>query len=382
MKRLRTVVGRAAAKFRTTASSAPAAGVPSETFHAALHELRTIELERAPKQVDRVLSVGAQGRWYFEWFRQSVGDVTEHVGIEAFEPKPDDLPPYATWIANTADHMHDVGSGVIDMVFAGQTTEHLWAGELVGFLQEAHRVLRPEGWLVLDSPNRAITQFLHWSHGGHTIELDQAEMSELLDLAGFDVRSVSGLWHCLDGERVLQLEDGLERTEVLVRRAAIGRDVPDECFVWWIVAQRRSDASSGDQQRLRDRVDELFEAHWDTRVSRGLFAAPGSDLVIGGGRNGRIGATLPFPLHQGQWMLALDLASGTWDDVPELVVRIVSPGDHVQHEFRPQSATVDGTRLSWSFQREEFTQALSITIDAGQPRGEVQVAFPLQVRPV
>src|ERR687892_401325 len=47
--------------------------VPSDYFHQALHELRTIELERVPKGARRALSVGASGGWYFDWFDRSVG---------------------------------------------------------------------------------------------------------------------------------------------------------------------------------------------------------------------------------------------------------------------------------------------------------------------
>ena len=104
--------------------------IPSDTCHNANHSLRTVELERVPKGAKQVLSVGANGRWYFDWFEASVGVVDRHVGVEAFEPKPDDLPPYVDWVVNTADHMDDVGAGTIDLVFAGQTTEHLWAHEL------------------------------------------------------------------------------------------------------------------------------------------------------------------------------------------------------------------------------------------------------------
>ena len=47
-----------------------------------------------------------------------------------------------------ADQMSDVGDGYVDLVFAGQTTEHLWEHELAGFLVEprdpagGHRNLR------------------------------------------------------------------------------------------------------------------------------------------------------------------------------------------------------------------------------------------------
>src|SRR4051794_37667394 len=119
--------------------------VPSDYFHGLLHELRTLELERVPKGARQVLSVGANGRWYFDWFEHSYGPVDRHVGVEAYEPKPAHLPPYVQWIVNTADKMSGVEDASVDLVFAGQTTEHLWADELAGFLLESHRVLTEGG---------------------------------------------------------------------------------------------------------------------------------------------------------------------------------------------------------------------------------------------
>ena len=47
-------------------------GTPSDFFHNALHALRTLELERVPRVGTRALSVGANGRWYFEWMVTSI----------------------------------------------------------------------------------------------------------------------------------------------------------------------------------------------------------------------------------------------------------------------------------------------------------------------
>ena len=127
---------------------------PGDEFHSILHRLRTAELCCVPKGARRVVSVGASGRWYFEWFEDCVGPLELHVGVEAFEEQPDDLPANVEWVPSTADDMSSIGDDSIDLVFAGQTTEHLWPTELVGFLSEAARVLRPGGLLVVDSPNR------------------------------------------------------------------------------------------------------------------------------------------------------------------------------------------------------------------------------------
>jgi len=59
----------------------------------------------------------------------------------------------ARYTAATADRFEGVEDDSVDLVFAGQTTEHLWAHELTGFLLQAHRVLHVDGLLVMDSPN-------------------------------------------------------------------------------------------------------------------------------------------------------------------------------------------------------------------------------------
>jgi len=351
----------------------------SDAFHAALHELRTIELERVPKGARRALSVGAQGRWYFDWFERSVGVVDEHVGVEAYEPRPDDLPPYATWVADTADQMVGVADASIDLVFAGQTSEHLWAHELAGFLAEAHRVLRADGVLALDSPNRLITEHLHWSHGGHTIEISAAEMHTLLGLAGFEVLSTAGLWNCVLDGRVWQLEEGIEQSAVLTRRAATAHDRPDDAFVWWINA-RRLDIGP-DRPALDTAVADLFARHWNTRVCRGLFPTPGATaLDLQPGASGMQGQTLPFLLHAGDWTITATLADGTWADLDGFALQIVAPGGVLVHDLPLSAAEVDGTRATFRFHRPELVFALAIEVHVGRVDRPCRLALPLDVR--
>jgi len=348
----------------------------SDQFHLTIHELRAIELERLRGERERVLSVGANGTWYFEWFRRSVGDVGEHVGVEAYLPRPDDLPRYVTWVANTADQMVDVSSGTVDLVFAGQTTEHLWAHELTGFLTEAHRVLRPGGTLALDSPNRRVTQHLLWSHGEHTIELDEQEIAELLELAGFRVRDMSGIWRCvLDGE-LLGLEEGLSDPAVLTRRVATGRDHPADCFVWWINAERTD--RPVDDAGLRASVAALFDRHWNTRVSRGFFADVGLDLKVRAGSRGAVGETLPFPLRAGVWEIGIHLCAGTWDSVTSALVTVQSPGGSEVHRGALSDARREGETMVWSFDQPSLSFALSVGLQL-TTTDDVVIEFPLRV---
>lgn len=367
---------------RSTGQADQAAGyaVPTPSFHDTNHELRTIALERVPKGAARALSVGASGRWYFDWFEAAYGPLTTHVGVEAFEAKPDDLPDYVSWICDTADKMVDVGDGSVDLVFAGQTTEHLWAHELTGFLCEAHRVLSPEGLIVLDSPNRLVTHRLHWSHGQHTIEISADEMTELLALAGFDIIDVHGIWSCLVGGRPLQLEEGIEQSAVFARRVATGWDDVDNSFVWWINGRRTE--REPDRAALSARVDELFAQHWDTRVCRGIMTSEDDrSLDLRAGQSGIVAQTLPFPLYEGGWTVALDLAQGTFADLDDLHLSIWAPDNQLFHQLAWADATVSGSTASWHLHRDFLVQALELRVGVAQVRRDCSIALPLRVRP-
>jgi SAM-dependent methyltransferase len=136
-----------------------------------LHEERTELLRRMPAGAATILSAGCGGRWYFDWVEQAYGPVAKHLGIEYFSSKPDDLPPYVEWIADTAANMEAVEDSSCDLVLSGQNIEHMWPGDQVGFFLEAARVVKPGGWLVVDAPNRSITKQLVGSHPEHMVEL-------------------------------------------------------------------------------------------------------------------------------------------------------------------------------------------------------------------
>ncbi len=149
-----------------------------------------------------VLSGGANSRWYFDWFADNYDSSPErHIGVEALAPKPDDLPDNAEWVASTLGDLSAVESGTVDLVFAGEVIEHLWADDIAGFLLESHRVLAPGGRIALDSPNRRVTQAIAWLHPEHTLEFSVDEIAELLELAGFDDVELRGVLRCYDRRR-------------------------------------------------------------------------------------------------------------------------------------------------------------------------------------
>ena len=155
-----------------------------------------------PNEGRVVLSGGAAGSIYFDWFSGSYsGQIERHIGVEYFTPPPDPLPEGVEWLPRTLGDLSPVADGEVDLVFAGQVIEHLWPDDMAGFLSESNRVLRPDGYMVIDSPTRFITDGLAWTMPEHTMELEVDEIMELLELAGFVDIDVKGVWLCYDRER-------------------------------------------------------------------------------------------------------------------------------------------------------------------------------------
>lgn len=223
-----------------------------------------------PRPAGVLLSAGCSGAWYFDWIAQWYGAVDRHVGVERYLPRPDVLPAGVEWIASSVADMPEVGDHTVDLVFSGQNIEHLFADDVVGFLLECARVLRPGGHLVIDSPHREIANLLTWSMNEHTIELTPDEASELARLAGFDVTSLRGVWLCRDPDtgQTLPLDPfaaGASSDEI-VRRVQLAARHPNDAFIWWLEARRST--RPPDTEGLRDRHAAIFRVAWPERCRR------------------------------------------------------------------------------------------------------------------
>ncbi|MDZ4233718.1 MAG: methyltransferase domain-containing protein [Dietzia sp.] len=91
----------------------------------------------------------------------------------------------------------------VDVVVNFQVIEHLW--DQGQFVAECLRVLRPGGVLLMSTPNR-----ITFSPGRdtpinpfHTRELNAAELTELLESAGFRIEGTYGVFH---GARLTELD--------------------------------------------------------------------------------------------------------------------------------------------------------------------------------
>jgi SAM-dependent methyltransferase len=94
--------------------------------------------------------------------------------------------------------MVDLGrypDGSFDLVYSGQSIEHVSEEEGATVAAEAFRVLAPGGWFCLDTPNGPVWRLRSdepMNHD-HKIEYSADELTRLLRAAGFEVRECKGL---------------------------------------------------------------------------------------------------------------------------------------------------------------------------------------------
>src|SRR5205823_4569674 len=86
-------------------------------WDAFLHEqVRSPELRRLPPGAKTVLSGGAAGSWYFDWFNACYPTrVERHFAVEAFAREPEDLPSEVEWLPRTLGDLEPVADGEVDL---------------------------------------------------------------------------------------------------------------------------------------------------------------------------------------------------------------------------------------------------------------------------
>jgi predicted SAM-dependent methyltransferase len=82
-----------------------------------------------------------------------------------------------------------------DLVYSGQSIEHVTREEGDDVLAEVHRLLRPGGYLAIDTPNAVAcrAQQAEFIDPDHKVEYTHAEMTAKLEKAGFAIREAKGL---------------------------------------------------------------------------------------------------------------------------------------------------------------------------------------------
>lgn len=119
---------------------------------------------------------------------------TIYQGGSAGEPVLSELGPVEFAFHSMVD-LSRYGDGSFDLVYSGQSIEHVTEEEGDAVAREAFRVLAPGGWFCLDTPNGPVWRLrseVPMNHD-HEIEYAPGQLVEKLERAGFEVTECKGL---------------------------------------------------------------------------------------------------------------------------------------------------------------------------------------------
>ena len=236
-------------------------------FDEKIHFLRGEKLSELDPQAGVALHVGCSGNWYFEWINEKVEVKFDKIlGLEKYSPRPLDLDENVDWISSCAGYFKNVKDSSVDWIYSGQNLEHLWERDFVGFFEEASRVCKSGGILTLDTPNVEITERIAWNHPQHVAEFTLDAVTDLLELAGFDIVKSEGIYHVdFDLIKPVKLFFGYEDEAQEQKACTKAKFSPRESFIFWINA-RRSDRPISNE--FREIATKIFQNAFNRRLLR------------------------------------------------------------------------------------------------------------------
>lgn len=86
-----------------------------------------------------------------------------------------------SYIHGSMADLSPIPTSSVDMVFSGETIEHVSEADADRVMQEAYRVLKPEGYFCLDTPNRALTKLHSPDQLTHPEHQKEYLVNELID---------------------------------------------------------------------------------------------------------------------------------------------------------------------------------------------------------
>jgi predicted SAM-dependent methyltransferase len=89
-----------------------------------------------------------------------------------------------------------VGDASVDLVYSGQSIEHVTQDDAARVCREAWRILKPGGYFCLDTPNRTATRLQfpnRYINADHRYEYTPAELAELVTRNGFSIEEAKGM---------------------------------------------------------------------------------------------------------------------------------------------------------------------------------------------
>jgi ubiquinone/menaquinone biosynthesis C-methylase UbiE len=124
------------------------------------------------------------------------------------------------YVLSSMSKLSEFNEGSFDLVWSGQSIEHVFESEADLVIEEVFRVLKPGGYFCLDTPNRKVTQLIskRYLHPDHKIEYLPNDLMTKLTIKGFAIeaaKAVTPLPRSLRLGRVSKLEifEELEPTD-------------------------------------------------------------------------------------------------------------------------------------------------------------------------
>ncbi|MCU4185574.1 methyltransferase domain-containing protein [Acidiferrimicrobium sp. IK] len=129
----------------------------------------------------------------------------------------------------------------IDLVYSGQSIEHVSPDDGASVLAQVHRILRPGGHLAIDTPNGRVTrmQQAEFVDPDHKVEYTWPELEKKLISAGFEIESAAGL-----GWAGPPAQEGRFDPDQVAKHAGMHGAVED-CYILAVVARKSPAVSAG-----------------------------------------------------------------------------------------------------------------------------------------
>ncbi len=101
-----------------------------------------------------------------------------------------------TYLYQSMASFPSIPDGSVDMVFSGESIEHVTREECEEVFAEARRVLKPDGWFCFDTPNSLVTHIQcpeRYLNPDHKYEYSCEEMRDLIRRHGFEITEAKGI---------------------------------------------------------------------------------------------------------------------------------------------------------------------------------------------
>jgi SAM-dependent methyltransferase len=182
----------------------------------ALHKARCLLVQRELPLAGTIVDLGGacphtvEGALLWMGYPHPVSEITiidlspdERMYAETFDHRADESDEWIVtdrarvrYIHTSMVDMSGLADESVDMVWSGESIEHITPEEARHVYTEVMRVLKPGGHFCLDTPNRALTR-LHnprgFIHPEHKIEYTVPELVSRLTQAGFTVNRTIGM---------------------------------------------------------------------------------------------------------------------------------------------------------------------------------------------